>query len=71
MNFITQETNSKNSILLAESHEGHLTRYIVPEGPESMIWWKTMPELKHGSQPSVGIGEALLDKMAIKLGLNN
>ena len=31
----------------------------------------TYQELKHGSQPSVGIGEALLDKMAIKLGLNN
>ena len=29
----------------------------------------TCQELKRGSQPS--IGEALLDKMAIKLGLNN
>lgn len=28
---------TQNSILLAESHEGHLTEYIVPEGPESMI----------------------------------
>ena len=31
----------------------------------------TCHELKRGSQPSVGIREDLLDKMAIKLGLNN
>ena len=31
----------------------------------------TCQELKRGSQRTVGIGEALLDKMAIKLGLNS
>lgn len=31
----------------------------------------TCQELKRGGQRSVGIGEALLDKMAIKLGLNS
>ena len=59
---------------LAEPHEGHLARCVVPEGPEFMVRWKK-PAVKEpgtwrgGSQLSVVIRRAFLDKMVIKLGL--